>query len=271
MYSNSIIKKQGKLPGKTIAVFAGVHGNEKVGIVTLKKIIPNIEIVSGTVYFVFANPPAIEQNKRIVNKNLNRLFSRDLRGDTYEDKRAHELMDLLDTCDALLDIHSYNSPTGSQFAISEKRGFPLLKKMNFPIVVTGFSSLGNGTDGYMEKQKKIGICVECGTTKKYKQFISLAEDTIYQFLQHFKCIESKVPFSVVDQKYVKAKRIIYKKSRQFKFMKEFTDFERLSKDSIFATDSGYNHKASKNECILFPREKAKIGEEVCIIGEFIKI
>ena len=271
MYPNSIIKKKGKLPGKTVAVFAGVHGNEKVGILTLRKVIDQIDISSGLVYFVFANPLAIEKNKRVVNKNLNRLFSRDIQGETFEHKRAHELMDLLDTCDALLDIHSYNSETGEQFAISEKRGLKVLHKMNFPLVAMGFSSLGYGTDGYMERQKKVGICIECGTTKNYKEFLKLTEDSIYQFLQYFKCIDTKIQYSNVKQKYVKANRIVYKKSNSFEFLKAFKDFERLPKNRKFAVDGNTNLISAGNECIIFPRMKAKAGEEVCIIGEFTEL
>jgi len=270
MYPKSIIKKKGKSPGKTVAVFAGIHGNERVGILAIRSVIKNIKVISGTVYFVFANPPAIVKNKRVVNKNLNRLFNRDIIGKDPENKRAYELMRLLDKCDALLDIHSYNSKNGEQFAISEKRGLSILKKMNFPIVAMGFSKLGNGTDGYMEKNGKVGICLECGTTNKYKKFVSLAEDSVYQFLYYFGCIEKKVEYSSVRQNYVRVKKIFYKKTSKFKFTKEFKDFEKLPKNYVFAVDGNEEIKSFQNDCILFPRPNVKVGGEVCIIGEFIE-
>ncbi len=269
MYSDSIIRKKGKLPGKTVAIFAGIHGNEKVGVLTLQKIIKEIKIISGTVYFVFANPPAINKNKRSLNKNLNRLFSRDVEGSDFENRRANELMDILDKCDALLDIHSYNSKKGDQFAISEKRGHKILENMNFPIIGSGFSKLGFGTDGYMEKQNKIGICIECGTTNRYKNFLNLAESSVYQFLYYFNCIDKKVEYSKVKQKYVQVKRMLYKKTSQFKFTKEYKDFEILPNKTPFAVDGEIRYIASKNECVLFPRPNVKVGEEVGIIGEFV--
>ena len=268
MPPKTIIKKTGKLPGKTLAIFAGIHGNEKVGIITLKKLIREVKIKAGTVYFVFANPLAIEKGKRMVNANMNRLFSRDVVGTDPEHKRAKKLMDLLDTCDALLDIHSYNSPSGDQFAISEKRGHAILKKMDFPIIGTGFSKLGHGTDGYMEKNKKVGICIECGTTNKYKKFLDLAENSAYQFLQHFGCIDKKVEYSHIAQKYVSVKRMVHKQTAGFAFAKEFKDFESLPAGKAFATDGKTRHLAAKNQCILFPRPNVKIGEEVCIVGGF---
>jgi succinylglutamate desuccinylase len=267
MYPGSIIKKTGQKSGKTLAVFAGIHGNEKVGVLTLKKLIDEIEIISGTVYFVYANPPAIKKGVRQVNANLNRLFRRNISGKSYEYERARELMKILDTCDALLDLHSYNSKTGNQFAISEKRGFKILKKMDFPIIVSGFSTLGSGTDGYMEKRGKIGICVECGTSNRYRKFMPLAEKTVYQFLQYFGSIDRKVAHSSSSQTFIRVKRMILKKSNKFRFVKNFKDFERLKQGSPFAYDGETAYKAAKNECILFPRPKGKIGSEACIIAE----
>lgn len=269
MRKESIIKKVGKKPGKTLAVFAGIHGNERVGVVALKAILKKIEIESGTVYFVFANPPAIKAQKRLINKNLNRLFSRRNKGDTYEDTRAKELMDILDTCDALLDIHSYNSKSGNQFAITEENGFELLKKMDFPIVASGFSGLGNGTDGYMYKQGKVGVCIECGTTNKYKNFLDLAEQSVYQFLQYYKCIPKTVSYTKTKQKNLRVKKIIYKKTENFRFVKTYKDFELLEDGKPFIVDGKKKYIAKSNECIIFPRSRVDIGGEVCIIGEFV--
>ncbi len=271
METSSVIKKEGKLPGKTVAVFAGIHGNEKVGILTLEKIIPQIEIKAGAVYFVFANPPAIEKNTRMINKNLNRLFTRENAGDEYEDKRVEELMDILDKCEALLDIHSYNSPAGDQFAISEPSGYKILEKMDFPIIASGFSTLGNGTDGYMEKAGKIGICIECGTSNSYKDFLNLAEKSVYQFLQYFGCVDNQVEFSNIQQKLFKVKRMVYKKTKDFKFIKDFVDFELLPTDKAFAIDGTEEYVASTNEAIIFPRPDVPINGEVCIIGEFFNL
>jgi succinylglutamate desuccinylase len=272
MIKNSIIKKVGKMPGKTVAVFAGIHGNEKVGILTLEKIVKEIKIKSGTVYFVFANPPAILKNTRLINHNLNRLFSRDVKGKSYEHKRAEKLMDILDKCDALLDIHSYNSKTGDQFAITEKRGFKIVDKMDFPIVASGFSAMGHGTEGYMEKNKKVGICIECGTSNRYKKFLPLAEKSVHQFLQYYGCIDKTLPYSSTPKRFLKVKRMLIKKTPKFKFInKRIMDFDELPFDRPFATDGDIKYIANKGECFIFPRPNVKVGGETGIVGEFINI
>jgi len=75
MKSNiKVICKKGGKTGKTTLILAGVHGNEKCGIIAFDKIIKNIKIESGKVYFIYSNLKAIKQNKRYIEKNLNRCF-----------------------------------------------------------------------------------------------------------------------------------------------------------------------------------------------------
>ncbi len=264
-----VLKLEGKRPGKTLAIFCGVHGNEKVGVKAINKVKQDLKINNGTVYLVFANPTAIKINKRVYKKNLNRLFYKGNKGGSYEDDRAKELMKILNKCDALLDIHSYNSPTGNQFAICEKNAHKIVQKMDFPIVVSGFSKIGHGTEGYMYKLGKIGICIECGTSNRSNKFLPLAIKSIYQFLQFFNSIDTKVKFDNVVQKKIAAKRIIYKNSDNFKFAKKYKDFEKLIPNKPYIFDGDKIVKAKPGECIIFPRANVPTGGEVCVIGKVL--
>jgi succinylglutamate desuccinylase len=57
----TIIIKKAKKPGKTLAIFAGIHGNESVGVRAFDTLLPKLTIEAGTVYFVYGNPKAIKQ------------------------------------------------------------------------------------------------------------------------------------------------------------------------------------------------------------------
>ena len=147
---DNVIKRTGTRPGTTVAIFCGVHGNERAGILTMDRLVNELEVAAGTVYLVYANPPAIEKNERLVNANLNRLFLR--KGSpsgTYEHRRAAELMDLLDGCDALLDLHSYPAPLAPAeavpFAICEPPCFPIAARFDVPVVVSGFTAAESGS------------------------------------------------------------------------------------------------------------------------------
>lgn len=252
--------------GKEVAVFAGVHGNEAAGIIALKSLINTIKITSGTVHFVFANPLAIEQKKRFTERNLNRCFYAENDGQTYEDKRARELMTLLGNCDALLDIHGYNSNEDKPFIITEKQGISLAKKLGVDAIITGYSShCVGGTDAYMARMNKIGICLECGSNYYPEKYVSLAEEAIKLFLSHFGLIQYKRTKHTAKPTIYSVKQIAIKRTDDFNFTSEYSNFDQLKEGEVFAIDGGKKYIAGGNEYILFPRANQSIGEEVFTI------
>lgn len=264
----SIIVKKGKLPGKTVAIFAGVHGNEKAGVFALKKVIKEITIEQGCVYFVFAHPLAIQKNVRQVEKNLNRCFLAENNGKTVEDKRARRLMKILDRCDALLDLHASNTKKSTPFIICEKNAFDLARKMSFGIVSSGWDAIEPGaTDGYMTQNHKIALCLECGSVHSHRSNIALAEKSVYQFLQYFGCIRKQVPYNSRKQRLIKVSREIRKKTDDFYFFKTFHDFQALKSGELIAYDGEKKYTAGQNQIIIFPNPKKNIGEEVFILGQ----
>ncbi len=268
---NSIIKIRGKKPGKTVAIFAGVHGNEKAGILALKKVVKEVNIIAGEVYFVFANPEAIKKDKRQIEKNLNRCFTKNNKGKTAEDELARKLMPILDECDALLDLHASNNKFCPPFIIAEKKAHDLARQMDFGILTWNWNKIEPGaTDGYMHQQKKLAICLECGSVQNTSKNISLAEKSIYQFLQYYNCINKKIFYNKRKQRFIKVIRLAHQKTNNFSFVKKFKDFERLPTGKIFACDGKKKYIASKNECIIFPHDDKKIGDEVFIIGRIKK-
>ena len=61
MIHHTEIKKRGPREGRTVAVFAGIHGDEKAGVEAMDKVINECSIDTGMVYFVFGNPEAIKK------------------------------------------------------------------------------------------------------------------------------------------------------------------------------------------------------------------
>lgn len=265
-----IIKKVGPNKGTTLAVFAGTHGNEQAGIKAMQNVLDKVTIKNGIVYFVLANPEAIKQNVRYVEKNLNRCFLKDNRGQTLEDKRAKELMKILDQSIALLDLHSSNSLNTTPFVIVEKAWPDIVLNLGFDIVSSGWDKLEPGTaDGYMYNNGKVGLCLECGSVSQTDDNIKLAEKSIYQFLQYYDIIEKQVEYSRRKQKVIEVNKVVLRKTDDFSFVKKFADFELLLEGKVFAQDGEHKYIAGKNECIIFPRLNCKIGEEIFIIGNML--
>lgn len=269
MKENSIFKKEGLLPGKTVAIFAGIHGNETVGLKALDVLQKELTVKAGVVYLVYGNPPAIDANKRFIEKNLNRLFTSENIGTIYEDVRARELMKILDSCDALLDLHSYNSNEGEAFAICEKNAYDLVGGMDLTIVMDASKIHGNSGIGYINSRGKIGLTLECGTTNMAETFLPMALKSAYQFLRYFGCVDREVENTPVKKKFIQAEKVIYKQNEEFAFVKEFKDFEKLLSDELFAFDGKTPIFAGKNDLIVFPRPNVPVGGEVCIIAREI--
>lgn len=267
---NSIIKKESGNKGKTLAIFCGVHGNEKAGVFAVEKALKDIEIKKGAVYFVFANPKAIEQNKRFIEKNLNRCFLDEQKGNSHEEKRAVELMKILDHSDALLDIHASNNPETTPFAITDN-GLDVVKNMDFKIVATGFDNIEPGaTDAYMKNRNKIGICLECGYSGKSDENTDLAYNSIIQFLEYFDIIDKILPKSNIKQKVLHVDKVQKVTSENFKLTKRFADFQTIEKGLVIAKDESREYIADKERVILFGTPGKPVGAEAYILGTWIK-
>lgn len=266
-YKKSIIIKVGKKLGKTLVIFAGVHGNEKVGIKALKVLLTKIKIEYGKVYFVFANPKAIRLGIRNTEKDLNRSFVANNTGKTYEEKRAKILMGILNKSDALLDLHAFEYREGSPFIICEKDSYELARKMDFKFITSGWDNFDVGsTDGYMHTLRKQAICLELGSTSKTSEYLPLAISSIMQFLKYHGAVSGKIKNYNKKQIFLKLVKRIYKKADDFSFSKKFKTGDKLGPRKIFAKDGEKTYRAKKNDYIIFPDDSAGIGEEVGLVA-----
>ena len=263
----NIIEIKGGRPGKTVAIFCATHGNEKAGVEAVNLVLQDLELSSGKVIFVLANPKAYQQNIREVEKNLNRCFYKENSDITYEDQRAKELMPILDSADALLDLHASNSREATPFIICEQPAYNLASKLDFNIISSGWYNTDIGsTDGYMYDNGKISLCLECGSVFEIEKNINLTKKSILQFLKYFDLIDSKIEYNSNSQRFILINRTGTKKTEKFNFSKDYADFEQLEENEIFATDGSEEYVAGENECIIFPRPNKKIGEKVFVIG-----
>jgi len=271
---NNVITKTSPKPGTTVAVFCGVHGNERAGILTVDRLAKELEVIAGTVHLVYANPPAIEKNVRLVNADLNRLFlRRDAPSASYEYGRAADLMDLLDECDALLDLHSYPAPVAPAeavpFAICEPISYPLAALFDVPIVVSGFTDAeGGGSDGYMFLNGKPGICVELGANERPDLFVNLGLDTAKRFLAHFGCVATRHPPLATRHQQHLALKTFYKKTHEdFRLIREFKNLERLQANEPIAVVNGLVLKAESDSHIIFPYANRPVGIEAFLLAK----
>src|SRR5690606_15846056 len=209
----------------------------------------------------FGNPRAIAEGVRFTETNLNRCFIKGGTGTSYEEIRARELIDILDQCDGLLDIHGFNGDEKEPFIICEEPSIELAKSFPVNYLVTNLSNIGiGGTDGYMFNRGKLAVCLECGPNQKFEDYIELATDCINLFLQYFNILDSDMANKVQsDPRIFSVKAIVKKQTDQLSFDTAYHNFDRLVFGAVFAQDGVRKYIAEEGDHILFPRPNQKIG------------
>lgn len=246
----------------TTCIMVWVHGDEFAWYKALDEIIDKMEIMFGKVYFIYANLEAMKKNTRFTEKNLNRCFIKWNTWKTYEDKRSRQIMKYLDECDYLLDIHNtFNDINSKTFIISE---YPeLWKYFDIDYMISGFDKLHPWwSDSYMNSIWKKWVCIECGSIKSEDkgESIKLAKKSIKNFLKYMWNI------SWETQIYKKLSTInfdfIYKnESLDFKFIKDFKDFDLVNEWETIAFDWKKEIKARKDSYLLFFKNPEIILDE----------
>ncbi len=267
-----IVKLVGPNNGPTSVVMVGVHGNEPCGLLALEELLLQLQINSGTVFFIVGNPNAVTENVRFTEFNLNRAFKEDdlltnLERNSYEYHRAQFLKQYLNQTSALLDIHSSFTLDSTPFVICEENAFDIVKHFPVDLVVYGFDKINpGGTDYYMNSTGKIGICIECGEHLS-EDAVKIAKQAILSFLTSRSHIYEQNLVTPTKQRKITVVSIYHSKTNNFKLSKGWGDFEKVSDGVLIGIDGQKQIFAEKDSIILFARNCDKIGGEAFYLAE----
>jgi len=220
---------------------------------------------------MFGSVQAINENKRFSEANLNRMFKE--RGEisksdqqSYEYKRAQVIKEYLGQYDVLLDIHASTSPESKVFAICEPIASDIIKYLPLEIIISGFDKVEpGGTDYYMNRIGKIGICVECGYLKN-SSTKKTAKNCLLAFLKVRGHLKNDL--SSVRQSYGQVTNLYHTKTNKFILSKAFADFEKIKEGQIIGIDGDKKVVAEKNGFIIFAQNCDKKGTEAFLTGEW---
>ena len=187
---------------RRVLILSGIHGNEPCGVEAVKMILQKRKLFSGnnanvtseelsqeenwidklemlfdslTIEFMLGNPAALRQNRRFIQRNLNRLFDintlcdsdlADQEGYRYELHRARLITESIRHADFVLDIHSCSSDVGS-FALPSSLDLSELLAEHLPVKYVIESLVHACLDGGTTLDAALwndvpGVCVECG-------------------------------------------------------------------------------------------------------------
>ena len=181
---------------------------------------------------MYGNERAIELKVRQLGMNLNRAFLPDellseAQKATYEYVRSREMMDVMSTCDATLDVHSSPTAGSPVFAICEPNAFAIVENFPCSIRCSGFDAVEPGSTEYsMNSIGKVGVGVECGNHADPQAF-ERAKACAYAFLAHFGMVD--VPTRKIAQASYRAASKYLTKTDSFKVVRRFADFERIER------------------------------------------
>jgi succinylglutamate desuccinylase len=196
--TNRIINHiKGTYNGPTLVFFAGIHGNEKAGVEALQNVLPtlNPDQVYGDIYGLYGNMKALAKNKRFIDVDLNRIWTKALLEDLEtstsltneqdEQKAIYSFINqLLETNNNpvyFIDLHTTSSKTLPFITINDAMINRKFSKC-FPVpVVLGIEEYLDGPLlSYLNQKGYVSIGFEAGqhhdqaSIKNCESFIYLA-------------------------------------------------------------------------------------------------
>jgi len=143
---------------RNIIFVAGIHGNEQIPVKALSE---------NGIQFILGNPNAYEQNVRYTEEDLNSVFG--INNNTYESKRASEILKEIDESDLVVDFHT-TSATTEPFAIvvDEKMiSFAKMTSLKYVVVMKHNIKEGNALINYRN-----GISIEAGNHNDKNSYLT---------------------------------------------------------------------------------------------------
>lgn len=269
MKNIKVTEKMGERPGKTTVILAGVHGNETCGVKALDEIIPTIEIENGKVIFIYSNLEAIKQNKRCIDKNLNRCFLREQPQEIFnslEGATAREIIPYLERADLMLDVHASFVERSLPFIILDEKNIGLANIFDVGIISYNWDAFEPGSSDYfMNMQNRPGICFECGYLGD-EESLTRAKNTILNFLKFAGNIEGNLAIRN-NQKFIRIQSIFKNYFAPFRKVKDLPDFWRANERTLIGKEGDKEVFLEKGEVILFLMGNDKLGEECFLTAE----
>ncbi len=281
-------------PGPHAMITAIVHGNELCGAIALDHLFKqDIRPERGRLTLAFVNIAAFESfdpdqptQSRFVDEDFNRLWNAAILSsdrNSVELTRARALHPIVDTVDALLDIHSMQHATAPlMMAGSLAKGRRLASAIGVPEIVVSDSGHSEGTRlrdygpfGDPDRPHTAAL-VECGQHWAASS-ADVAIDVAYRFLSHLRMIapdlvpsRSALP-PAHGQRHIEVTEAVTIKSDSFEFIADFQGLETIPMTgTIIAHDAGAPVTTPYNDCVLImPSRRLTPGKTAVRLGRYI--
>ncbi len=246
----------------SVGIVGLVHGNEHVALkifdLVEDKLLPQIK--KWKLFFIVANLLALEQNKRLVDHNLNRIWNKPFEDKSYEFRRREELKKVLDQLDVVLDIHSV-SQWDNIMAIGDIKDVDTLKEIfDVPWILVNDMSKWWSLIAYMISKGKKWFAVEVGNHD--------SEQGVYRWFEFVKSFLTRIGLigaadthkHQYNPKVLRFLEEIYPTSENFEFAQKFETFTYLKKWEVYAYDGDKVFEAPQDVWIWLVSKKIEVGD-----------
>ncbi len=294
----------GKQPGPLVICIGGIHGNEPAGALALENVLKKLRDATppfrGELIALAGNVRALNSGVRYRHKDLNRMWLPErvsqiedelpAQSATAEDAEQRELLDIIETAlerhtgDAIfLDLHTTSSE-GSPFAIISdtltNRRFAL--ELGVPIILGLEENLDGTILNYINDLGHAAIGFEAGQHRspgsllnhEAAVWVTLAATGciqpyyIHEFFdlrQHLKRSVGNVP-RVMELRY----RHEIHETDEFVMQPGFTNFTRVTKGQLLASDRRGNVMSPENGLLFMPLYQSQ-GEDGFFLVREVKL
>ncbi len=259
-------------PGTHLLILGVVHGNEPCGLLAAEKIISECEkgerqLKNGKITFVpVCNPRAFARNVRETDENLNRVFYKEPRSNSYEAKIAPVLCSIIEKCDVVLDIHSYRAQTPpfvmNDYANNTTNAW--VEALSLHNVIIGWTDLypeGGGTLDYADECGQFGLCIECGQH---------TDETVVQTA--YTMMDETIAFWKIGEKLTDEPKqrpldiglmvkLIHRPDETAQLIDGMHNFMPFDVGDVLYTSEKENFCAPFNGFIVMPKPGAAVGKE----------
>lgn len=270
-----------KKSGHHLLVFGSIHGNEKCGSQSAFKIIKEIEngtikLTCGQVTFVpICNPKAYANNTRYIDKDLNRIIQPHSKPKHYEEHIANQLIEVINSCDTLLDIHSMGADSLPCIFMDylTPENISLMKVIDVPHVLAAWEEVYENniecqsTEHYANKVGKSVLTLECGQHND-PNAPTVAYNAIFNALTHLGITEHKPKKLKYKQEYFKFTHM-FRKREGSSFQDKWYHMQQLNQGTVIGKDQTQTYTLEKDAIMIMPAPHAKIDSEWFYLAEKI--
>ncbi|HUB11295.1 MAG TPA: succinylglutamate desuccinylase/aspartoacylase family protein [Acetobacteraceae bacterium] len=258
-------------PGPHVMLLALSHGNEIAGAVALDRLLAaELAPTRGTLTFGFVNLAAFERFdprhptlSRFIDEDINRVWEEavlDGPRQSVELERAREIRPMLDTADAVLDLHSMLWPSDPLMLCGEtEKGRRLAAAIGTPALVVADRGHASGRRilDYVRFAAPdtpfVANLVEAGQHWQPATVVTMLE-TIAGMLRHFDMAPRDAPLPPVSpqqQRFAEVTRVVTAATSNFAFVQSWRGGDVVPRrNTLIAMDGATEIRTPCDNCLL---------------------